>query len=227
MTDPRDQYIHRVVSGRTFAEVGGLWGTRNERVSVAHAGGARQLTMIDLSPADSHWWPKFRERCQTLSVPAAHELSAEILCLAEQPAPPVFDVVHCSGVLYHMPDPMRFLTALRRLTREYLVLTSSITADLIANESGILRVPSGGALFIPALTPTELAIVRADWLPLVGENAGGITCPAVWRADDFGPWWWLPTIGCLKAMCEAAGFRVLDGETLWNDHAYTVLLETR
>ena len=156
MTDPRDQYIHRVASGRTFAEVGGLWGTLNERVSVAHAAGARHLTMIDLSPADSHWWPKFRERCKTLAVPAAEEVSAEILRLAEQPGPPAFDVVHCSGVLYHMPDPMRFLSALRRLTREYLVLTSSITADLIANESGILRVPSGGALFIPALTPCLL-----------------------------------------------------------------------
>jgi Methyltransferase domain len=224
MTDPRDQYIHRVASGRTFAEVGGLWGTLNERVSVAHAAGARQLTMIDLSPAGSHWWMKFRERCRDLSVPAAAEVSGEILQLAAQPNPPRFDVVHCSGVLYHMPDPIRFLCALRRLTGEHLILTSSITADLIANEAGILRVPSGSALFIPALTPPELAVVRADWLPLVGENAGGITCPATWRADDFGPWWWLPTIGALKAMCEAAGFRVLDGQTVWDDHAYTVLL---
>jgi hypothetical protein len=227
MTDPRDQYIHRVAANRTFAEVGGLWGTLNERVSVAHAAGARALTMIDLSPTSSHWWSKFRERCKSLDVPAAAEISAEILHLAAQPQPQTYDVVHCSGVLYHMPDPLRFLAALRRVTREHLVLTSSITADLISNEAGILRVPSGSALFIPGLSAAERAVVRADWLPLVGENAGGITCETSWKVDDFGPWWWLPTIGALKAMCEAAGFRVLDGQTVWDDHAYTVLLAVK
>ena len=227
MTDPRDRYIHQVAAGRTFAEVGGLWGTLNERVSVAHAAGARELTMIDLSPAGSHWWIKFRERCQTLDVPAAAEVSAEILFLASQPQPPTFEVVHCSGVLYHMPDPLRFLAALRRLTREHLVLTSSITADLISNSAGSLRVPAGGALFIPGLTDAERAIVRADWLPLVGENAGGITCSCTWNVNDFGPWWWLPTITALKAMCEATGFSVLDGQTVWDDHAYTLLLRCK
>jgi hypothetical protein len=227
MTDPRDRYIHQVAAGRTFAEVGGLWGTLNERVSVAHAAGARELTMIDLSPAGSHWWVKFRERCKTLDVPAAAEVSAEILRLTSQPEPPTFDVLHCSGVLYHMPDPLRFLSALRRLTREHLVLTSSITADLISNGAGVLRVPAGGALFIPGLTADERAVVRADWLPLVGENAGGITCPCTWHVDDFGPWWWLPTISALKAMCEATGFSVLDGQTVWDDHAYTLLLGAR
>src|SRR5215470_8272949 len=101
MTDPRDRYIHRVTAGRTFAEVGGLWGTLNERISVAHAAGARQLTMIDLSGPDSHWWMKFRKRCEELLVPAVEEVSAEILHLAAQPTPPLYDVVHCSGVLYH------------------------------------------------------------------------------------------------------------------------------
>jgi hypothetical protein len=126
-----------------------------------------------------------------------------------------------------MPDPLRFLSALRRLTREHVVLTSSITADVISNSAGTLCVPAGGALFIPGLTDDERAIVRADWLPLVGENAGGITCPCTWNVNDFGPWWWLPTITALKAMCEAAGFAVLDGQTVWDDHAYTALLRCR
>ena len=31
--DLRDDYIRRVVRGRSFADVGGLWGTVNEKVS--------------------------------------------------------------------------------------------------------------------------------------------------------------------------------------------------
>lgn len=225
MMDPRDRFIQEVAASATFAEVGGLWGTVNERISVAHRAGAGALTMIDLTPAGGHWWLKFRERCKELGVPPATEVSAEILHLASRPAPPSFDVVHCSGVLYHMPDPLRFLAALRTITRRHLVLTTSITSDVVKNSAGELRVPAGSALFIPGLSPSELAVVREDWLPLVGENAGGITCPATWRVDDFGPWWWLPTITALEAMCAAAGFHVVDGEKLWADHAYTVLLE--
>ena len=51
MRDVRDTYIRQVVAGKSFADVGGLWGTVNEKVSVAHAYGARALTMIDVSPA--------------------------------------------------------------------------------------------------------------------------------------------------------------------------------
>ena len=32
--DPRDRFIHRVTAGRSFVDVGGLWGTINERVTV-------------------------------------------------------------------------------------------------------------------------------------------------------------------------------------------------
>jgi hypothetical protein len=36
-SDPRDVFLGRVARGRTFADVGGLWGVVNEKVSVAHA----------------------------------------------------------------------------------------------------------------------------------------------------------------------------------------------
>jgi hypothetical protein len=38
--DLRDQYISKVVTDKTFAEVGGLWGTINEKISVAYQYGA-------------------------------------------------------------------------------------------------------------------------------------------------------------------------------------------
>ena len=44
MRDVRDTYISQVVAGKSFADVGGLWGTVNEKVSVAHAHGARGLS---------------------------------------------------------------------------------------------------------------------------------------------------------------------------------------
>ena len=46
MSDVRDTYIGQLVAGKSFADVGGLWGTVNEKVSVAHTHAARTLTMI-------------------------------------------------------------------------------------------------------------------------------------------------------------------------------------
>ena len=68
-------------AGKTFAEVGGLWGTTNERASVAHRAGARDLTMVDLSPADSKWWPLFEARRIQFGVPPVRSVSGDVMQL--------------------------------------------------------------------------------------------------------------------------------------------------
>ena len=184
MSDVRDTYISQVAAGKSFADVGGLWGTVNEKVSVAHTHGARALTMID--------------------------------------------VVHCSGVLYHMPEPMQFLRALRKITGEALVLTSAVTATRVEGEKGVLEIPAAAMLCIPALQGREREIVQAYWRGIVGDGAFGITQEvAEWSFEDFGPWWWLPTAEALRAMCEVAGFRYEAGAPSWNGNAYTLRLSVR
>src|SRR5262249_51526671 len=159
----RDVYISQVVNGKSFVDIGGLWGTVNEKVSVAHAYGARELTMIDIQPAGQELWHLFEDRRRALGLPEVHCLSGNIVDLADTVPCPQFDVVHCAGVLYHMPDPIRGLLALRRVTRDYLVLSSVITATKVESNPGVLEIPQGAALFIPALRGRESAIVKAYW----------------------------------------------------------------
>lgn len=226
--DPRDRYLSSVVSGKTFAEVGGLWGTVNERVTVAHAAGARELTMIDIHPAGGPLWTAFEARRRAEGVPSVRHVSGDVMQLAPVDATLRFDVVHCSGILYHVPDLFTFLTALRTITREHLILTTSITETHIANEAGELHIPDGSALFLPALSPSEKAVLKAHWWPTLGDMSLGLTRDiAEWKLTDFGPWWWLPTTPALLRMCEIAGFEVRAHEHLWNGHAATVLLRTR
>lgn len=225
MDDPRDEYIEQVATGRSFADVGGLWGTVSEKVSVAHRAGASEVTMIDVTVADGQLWDQFRSRIQSLGVPAARCLSGDVIALAESPGCPLFDVVHCSGVIYHIPDPMRLLTALRRMTREYLVLSSAVTATEISNEAGVLNIPAAAAIFVPALQQRERDILRAHWSPVVGDLAAGLTSDVLlWNVNEFGPWWWLPTVDALKAMCMAAGFNFIAGAYYWNNNAYSLML---
>jgi hypothetical protein len=183
--------------------------------------------MVDLSPPDSHWWRAFEARRLELGVPPVRAVSGDVMRLAAADPNFRFDVVHCSGILYHVPDQFRFLQALRAITREHLVLTSSITETFIANEAGELRIPEGSVLFLPALSAVERAVLKAHWWPTLADGSLGLTRDIdTWDLDDFGPWWWLPTTAALAKMCEIAGFVVREVEHLWNGHAATLLLET-
>ena len=228
MSDVRDTYIAQVVAGKSFADVGGLWGTVNEKVSVAHAHGARTLTMIDVSPPESILWQRFEDRRQSLRLPEVQAISGDVQTLAETSPELRFEIVHCSGVLYHMPEPIRFLRALRKITTDTLVLTSTVTATRVTGENGTLEIPAAAMLCIPALRGREREIVRSYWLGVVGDGAFGLTQElAVWHPEDFAPWWWLPTPDALTALCEATGFQYKTGSPSWNGNAYTLRLSVR
>jgi hypothetical protein len=220
-----DMFIAGVVANRTFADVGGLWGIVNEKVSVAYRFGATQTTMIDVTTPDDEQWRQFRERMASLNVPGVESLSANILQFAVADSSPKFQVVHSSGVLYHIPDPIRYLIALRNITQEYLILSSVVTPTRMKSEAGSLDLPEAAVLFLPALDGQEKEIVAAHWRPIVGTTAIGVTSDEHdWRIDNFSPWWWLPTPRAMVAMCRVAGFKVLDGDYTWSGNAYTVLL---
>lgn len=225
-SDLRDEYIARVVFGKTFAEVGGLWGTVNEKVSVARDHGATSLAMIDITPADGDLWTKFRDRMAELRVPNVREICGDICQLTNTDVSGPFDVVHCSGVLYHHPNPLMMLAALRRMTREYLVLTSAVTQTVIENECGRYDIPPSGVLFVPALSEKERRITRAYWQKQ-GVAALGLTEACEYSVDEFAPWWWLPTPTAMAAMCRTTGFKMEDGGPTWDGNSYTLLLSAQ
>jgi hypothetical protein len=228
MSDIRDEYIGRVVSGRSFAEVGGLWGTVNEKVSVAHKRGAQALAMFDTAPAGHMWWQKFEERRMSLGVPDVRCVPGDIIEVVEASDQTPHDVVHCSGVLYHMPDPLRLLTALRKLARRHVILTTVISQPRYENEEGVVDVPAGGVLFVPGLGARERAVLRQHWTRVYGQDAAVATFErAIWNVGDFGPWWFMPTVPALEGMCRAAGFDVIDSSPVWAGNAQTLLLGVR
>jgi len=220
--DPRDTLIARVVSGRSFADVGGLWGTVNEKVSVALRAGAGSGAMVDIAAPGAPLWDQFRDRMTSFGLTDYQCISSDVCQLADGCK---YDVVHSSGILYHHPNPLMMLEALHRITGQYLILTSAITHEEISTTQGVYRIPGSGAIFVPALTEQERKILTEYWEKTAGDvTCYGINHPVEWRLTDFGPWWWLPTARCMRAMCEAAGFRVLEAIDTWNSNAHTLLL---
>ena len=222
--DPRDAFLARVVPGRTFADVGGLWGTVNEKVSVAHALGAAEVTMIDLTPEGGELWQKFHDRLDDLGVRNCRCMSRTVTDVASVQGLR-FEVVHCSGVLYHHPNPLAFLAALRVMATRHLVLTSVILPEHVSNEHGEYHLPSSGVSFLPALSEGQRAVLGEYYRQSSGAIGAGLSTPYDYAVFDLEPWWWLPTPDALRAMCRAAGFRVRESALFWGGNALALLLD--
>jgi len=222
--DPRDVYIAQVVSGKTFMDVGGLWGTVNEKVTVAAKAGAATTAMLDIQSLDHPLWQAFRERCARMAVSGCQLISASIDEPGLENEVGQFDVVHCSGLVYHCPNPLYTLTQLARLTRKYLILTTTVIPSTVTNSKGTITVPPGAALFLAYLPHRQVEILKEHWEAGGVFPAVGITeQPHVWEVHDYGAWWWLFPVPTVRQLIMAAGFDLVEDRPLWGDKAQTFM----
>jgi hypothetical protein len=95
----------------------------------------------------------------------------------------------------------------------------------VENAAGTLNLSPSTMLFIPAVSGAERTILSEHWRLFVGDQAAKeIFDRPVWDPADYSPWWWLPTMDSLKAMCKTVGFRQLDEGLTWDGNAYVQLL---
>ena len=229
--DPRSLFVERVASGRSFIDIGGLWGLIGEQVSTAHRAGATDLALLDVAPADSLGWRQFEDRMARLGIDGVECISTDFMTADLEP----FDVVHSAGVLYHLPHPLHYLRRLRELARHHLVLTTSVfPPGGIEHPGGTFDLPPGGALFVPALDDATRVILENHWRGLVPptvapqttSGALGIQEPYDYTLDDYEPFWWLLTTTAVDALCEVCGFEILDHRYSKTYNGYTLLLGT-
>lgn len=200
-----DQLISQHVNGKTFADIGPLWETVNEKISVAHHAGATKLMAIDQFPENDPHWDRFHARMKEQRV---FNYAAKSINLLDYKGEG-FDVINCGGVLYHAADPIHLLKKLKELTKYRLILTSTITPNKISNEDGEFILPEGAMVFVPALSLQNKKITSRYWnVFLGGRTDGGLTNDTVWDVENYNHWWWLFTPCVLDAMCISCGFKI-------------------
>jgi hypothetical protein len=230
--DPiREQWVSTAAAGRSFAEVGGLWGTTNEQITVAARAGATATTMIDVAPAEDgteDLWTLFRERAASLGVTDTTCVQGSIDDPQTVQRVGSFDVVSCSGVLYHCPDPLHTLRNLRAITRETLILGTASMPETVSSSVGTVSVEAGSALLVPAMTESQRAVL-GEWLREVGAvQALGVNYPMQtdWALEDYGAWWWFFTRDYVAALLRIAGFTVETLASYWEGRATLYLART-
>jgi len=208
----RKGWIAAHVKGKTFADVGGLWGTVNEKVTVALKAGAAEAAMIDYKALDHEEWKKFADRCAQESVSGYRCLQGDLNDPDLAAKVGTYDVVYCSGILYHAPNPVSQLAQLSNVCRDVLILGSAIIPHRVSNAHGRIALEPGSALFVPALSEVQKAVVLEDVPKNRPKRRLGLDSPPLggWRLDNYGPWWWLLTPTFISSALEVAGFKVLE-----------------
>lgn len=226
----KKSWIAQAVNDRSFIDIGGLWGTKNEMITGAIAAGARRAVMADIAPLGHQLWRDFDDHCRELGVSGYDCVSVDITAHNAAERLGKVDVVHCSGIIYHIPDPFGMILNLRAIVGEALVLTSMVVPQVMAQGDRRIDLGQSGARFVPGLSAEEREIAGAH-LDALGLKVDGITRPKEgdWVNDrlrpTFGPWWWLLTPSFLRKMLEAARFRIVDEGESWSHRSYSFLCQ--
>jgi hypothetical protein len=211
----QDRWIRDYAPGLSFADVGGLWGTVGEKVSVAYRAQCRSVAMVDVMAPKSEWWEKFFAHAEQKGVPRS-AIGTRIANLERENFAELagtYDYVNCSGVLYHVPNPLNVMRNLSLIAGKFLCVSTQIIPERLSNAAGTLDVPEGQALFVPSLTPAQKAVLRHFYdeqnYKVTHINRDG----APFYKDgkfNYGPSYWLPTRGMVAAWIRMFGLEVIE-----------------
>ncbi|WP_205697187.1 bifunctional 2-polyprenyl-6-hydroxyphenol methylase/3-demethylubiquinol 3-O-methyltransferase UbiG [Conexibacter sp. SYSU D00693] len=194
----RSAWIRAHVPGRSFVDVGGLYGINGDIAFQAAAAGASPVTCFDAGDPT----PEFLERRAStgLDVRIVQGDLEDPLSVERIGA---HDVVWCSGVVYHTPNPVQQLIHLRRICRETLYLGSHTMAEV----PGVKQ----ACVFYPYLPEGSRRVHESPHWQAAGSGAGSIGGPFI-DAPMLGHnnFWWGITPSALEAMVRTACFEVVE-----------------
>jgi SAM-dependent methyltransferase len=186
------RYVDRFAPGRSFADIGCMWGVNGEYAFAAERAGAVRVVGVDVFGPT----PEFEAR-RAREASRVEFVLGDIVSEGTLERVGEVDVVLCAGVLYHHPSPFDLLVALRRICRETLILRTATIPEV----PGLPH----AAVFYPMLD----ARARRTWnLSSLGLGHQVGISDAFQPAKGYGNWFWGLSPSCVAALLAAAGFRV-------------------
>lgn len=186
-----EAYIRGHAPGRSFLDVGGMWGINGAHSFMAEEAGAKRVVCLDLDRT-AEFDERKKRTGSSVEFVQGDATQADVL---ERLG--VSDVVWCFGVLYHVPDPHALLRSPRRLCKEKLLLESLTIPDVPGNPQA--------AMYFPKLDPRA----RRLWNMF---KRGSASVQYGIRSTTTRRWLRQQLLGlspsCVRALLETAGFRV-------------------
>lgn len=212
-----ERWITKSSKDKSFADIGGLWGTVNEKTTIAVNAGARSSTMVDFTPLGTDLWDKFNEHCTQKNISTIKCKQADLNDPTIVDKIGTYDVVHSSGVIYHCPNPIYTIKQYHKITDEYLIMGSTVLDGKIHNEHGIIELTKGSLLYVPSLMVQSKKIIMQYFYEVGAKKLDGISNSETdWNIDNYSPWWWLYTTEYLEAQLNTSGFIVQEITKNWD-----------
>jgi len=178
--------------GRSFADIGCMWGVNGDYAFMAEEAGATRTVGVDVFGPTPEFEDKRAARGSNVEFILGDATRADTLARIGR-----VDVVFCAGVLYHHPSPFDLLVALRRICGRTLILRTSTIPEI----DGL----PNAAVYFPMLD----ARGRALWsLRNLGVSHQAAISEPFKASDGYGNWFWGLTPSCLESLLATAGFRV-------------------
>jgi SAM-dependent methyltransferase len=223
--------LRELVPGRSFAEVGGLWGLHNEMVSDALKADALSAAMIDTTPLTNPGWQQLRERVAAETPRGFTTLQADACAANFAQSVGTFDIVHSPATVFHVHTPPAYLLNLRKITNEYLIITSMTLPEKLSYGGNELDLSGGRFLSTHQLDETQAAVLNAHFAAVglgkagIVEKGENLLLPN--GMPNFSPWWWLFTAESLRRLLSAVGFDVVSVGESWPGRAHSFLCRPR
>jgi len=192
----REQFIAENAPGKSFADIGGLFALEGEIAFLAEQHRASRVTLVDGADPTHFTFPeKHAARGSSVRFVQADLDDPQIVDQVGR-----HDVVFCSGVIYHTPNPIRQLLHLREITGDVLFLGTHTLPEL----PGLRQL----CMYYPFLDEADRRVLAtAHYRP---ESLWGVG-----RAFDDTPghgyhnFWWGMTRTAVRAMLRSARFEVV------------------
>jgi hypothetical protein len=232
--DRIDQWIAQLVPGKSFVDIGGIGvDSVNERTTFAVESGAASVTMADVRPIDYWEWDIFHKKIAQAGVTGIRELGdIDIRSAADLARIGPTDVVHSTGILYHLHSPPEGLWTLRSIVNEYLITNTVTFPGVVTNEFGTVALPDCGVLFLGALTERDRRVLNKYYSEKFGWTVDGMsprlddrTSSNQWIMDGkLTPWpnWFFYSDHAFRSLLRLCRLEILD-EYKWENHSLQVL----
>jgi hypothetical protein len=234
--DKTDAWIQERINGGSFVDLGGVGvDSLNERVTFAKACGASPCIMADIRQRDWHTWVTFRRKLAAAGVAGVIEVDCvDVRKRQTLERVGICDIVHCTGVLYHLQSPAEALWNLRTITGRFLITNTITFPRKVENEFGEVDLPDYGVLFTAALNARDRRVLnkyyseKFGWtMDRVAPDPDVIVEKPKWIEEGeltCLPVWYMYSQHAFRSLLRTCRLKVID-EWTWQEHAQQVLCE--
>lgn len=198
---PIDPLVNEFAPGRSFVDIGAMWAVHGKIAFRAEERGATDVTAVDIAGPTPEYQDEHARRGSSVRF-----ILGDIHDDAVRKKVGPHDVVWCSGVLYHCPNPFLTIQCLREITKEVLFLNTAAVPEAFGT--------SHATVFFPGLPERERRAYDRFYSAMhkMKDPRLGITTPFD-PAQFYGNWWWGLSASAIRAMLSVAGFEVSKTES--------------